>query len=66
MSLEKYLTSVHSNEARYAVVDSTTNKIVHTFQTDIVARAYADSIQNGKVVWCSKRRIIDAIKGADA
>jgi len=59
MSLEKYLLSHHSNEARYAVVDSTTNEIVHTFQTDIVARAFSESQPGTKVVWLSKRMIAD-------
>lgn len=59
MSLEKYLLSRNSNEARYAVVDSTSNEIVHTFQTDIVARAFSESQPGTKVVWLSKRMIAD-------
>lgn len=59
MSLEKYLLSRHSNEARYAVVNTKTNELIHTFQTDIVARAFSESQPGTKVVWLSKRRIAD-------
>lgn len=59
MSLEKYLLSNQLNNAKYAVVDSSSNELLHAFKTDIVARAFSESQPGTKVVWLSKRRIVD-------
>ena len=63
MSLEKYLSNYHSNEAAYAVVNTKTNELIHTFQTDIVARAFQQSTPDSKVIWLSRRNIQDVLRG---
>lgn len=64
MSLEKYLNNYHSNEAKYAVVNTKTNELIHTFQTDIVARAFQQSTPDSRVIWLSRRNISDILRGS--
>lgn len=61
MELRSYL-AMNPRATGYAVVDSTTNSLLHTFKTDIVARAYSSTKPETKVIWLSKRMITDRLK----
>lgn len=63
MSLEKYQSVITNPQARYAVVNTKTNELIHTFQTDIVARAFQQSTPESKVIWLSRRNISDTLRG---
>lgn len=62
MPLENYLNQNDIQSGGYAVVDSLTNRLLHTFKTDIVARAFSESVPGSRVIWLSKRMIIDTLK----
>lgn len=64
MSLEKYLLNHNPDGPRYAVVNTKTNELIHTFQTDIVARAFQQSTPESKVIWLSRRNISDILRGS--
>jgi hypothetical protein len=61
MPLEKYLNQNNVLSGGYAVIDSATNQLLHTFKTDIVARAFSESVPGSRVIWLSKRMIIDTL-----
>jgi hypothetical protein len=35
---------------------------LHTFKTDMVARAFSESVPWSRVIWLSTRKIIDTIR----
>lgn len=52
-----------ANEVKtFAVVNIASNEIIHTFNTDKVARAFSESNPGSKVVWCSRRLISETLK----
>lgn len=61
MSLEKYISSYHSNEGRFAVVDAANNELIKTFQTDLVAKAYSESLPGTKVVSLSRKMMVEIL-----
>ena len=61
MELRSYL-ATNPEATGYAVVDSTTNRLLHTFKTDIVARAFSSTKPETKVIWLSKRLITETLK----
>ncbi len=62
MSLEKFIKENNPQAGGYAVIDTASNELLHTFKTDMVARAYSESVPGSRVVWLSTRRIIDTIR----
>ena len=61
MELRSYL-ATNPEATGYAVVDWTTNRLLHTFKTDVVARAFSESVKGSKVIWLSKRLITETLK----
>lgn len=61
MELRNYL-ATNPEATGYAVVDSTTNRLLHTFKTDVVARAFSESVKGSRVIWLSKRLITETLK----
>lgn len=61
MLLKNFLSNHQEWQHNFAVVDSTTNELLHTFKTDIVARAFSSSVPGSRVIWLSKRNITDVL-----
>lgn len=63
MSLEKYQSVITNPQARFAVVNTQSNELIKTFQTNKVAQAFSQSIPNTRIVLLSKNRISDILRG---
>ena len=64
MSFEKFVTVSKQEDlrGRYAVVDAKSNELLHTFKTDMIARAYQQSTPDSKVIWMSRRTLDEVLR----